>query len=290
MIVYYRYFWTCYRLYFIQNYKTMKKHWIYLLLLAGLLTNYSCDNNSNTTANKNEDFSESMEMTQKKIYFQIPTPMELLMFVKDDHIKFNKSLTHSIEKANQYVSRKSKALNMGIYSCDLAYSTVFNQNQETVKLFAAVKNMAEQLGLTEGFDPSILERIENNINNSDSLLVITKQSYNKSINFLQANGQLNILPYIMYGGWLESVYITCNSLDNFPKEGVLAERITDQAILAENLIEFFENIKKDDKGADKIINNLNSILSIYGTESQLNKDSFLELKSKIEPLRNEITK
>lgn len=227
--------------------------------------------------------------------FQLPSPVELFMFMWEDGAPFNSANLNAVSNADKYVDSKKKALNLGAYSADLAYCTIYDKNQETMSLFSATKKLAEDLGLTEGFDQSILDRIDKNIENSDSLYQITSDSYSKSLTFLQSQGQTQILPYIVYGGWLESVYIATQTVKKYNPEGEIAMRISDQGLLLENLVDFFKYIEKEDSEATAIIADLTSLKLIFDksmdTEDGLmSKEIYSEVKSKVKELRENLVK
>lgn len=240
-----------------------------------------------------ENVKEQSAISQQ--FFQLPSPVELFMFMWEDGAPFNAANLNSIGNADKYVESKKKAVNLGIYSADLAYCTIYDKNQETMNLFSATKRLAEDLGLTEGFDQTILDRIDQNIDNSDSLYQITSDSYSKTLTFLQSQGQTQILPYIIYGGWLESVFIATQTVKKFTPESEIAMRISDQGLLVENLKEFFQFIEAADPNATAILGDLNELDAIYQktleTEDGLmSKEIYKEVKDKVKILRNEIVK
>ncbi len=264
-----------------------------VLLLFGL---WSCSGNQENHQLIEDNIADEQMLSSDRstqVFFQMPSPMELFMFMWEDGAPFNPNLVNNTDNTPNYVDTKKKAMNLGVYSADLAYCTVYEDNKKTVALFISTKELAESLGLTEGFDQSILQRIDNNIGNSDSLFQISKESYSKTINFLQAQGQLNILPYIIYGGWIEGVYITTQTVKKYQPETDIAIRIADQELLLENLIEFFESLPKSDKIAQSVIADLKAVDVIYKSafqdeEVMFNPDSYAQLKKQIETLRSQI--
>jgi len=241
-----------------------------------------------------KSISENDKEYQKK-FFQLPSPVELFMFMWEDKAPFNTQLLSSISNADKYVGNKKKAKNLGVFSADIAYCSVYDKNQETIKLFSATKKLAEDLGLTEGFDPVILDRIDKNIDNSDSLYQITSDSYSKSLVFLQSQNQTQILPYILYGGWLESLYISTQTIKKYNPESEIAIRITDQGLLLENLIEFFQYLEKNDSEVSSEISELQSLQVLYdkaldAEDGLISKALFSEIKTKVKELRTNLTK
>lgn len=228
-------------------------------------------------------------------FFQLPSPAELFMFMWDGELKFNPNHLNLVDNAKLYEGSKKKAINLGIYSADLAYCTVYEKNQEARNLFSATIELAQNLGLTEGFDPELLERIDKNIENSDSLFQITNYSYSTSLTYLQSSDQVQVLPYIVYGGWLESLYIATQSIGKENLSSDVAVKIIDQGLLLENLIEFFEYLNYTDEKTIKIMNDLSALEKIFNKiiskgDGSIAKDTFSQLKNKVNEIRIGIVK
>ena len=108
-------------------------------------------------------------------FFQVPSPGEMLTFIKMVGGKNNKNTSFLNSPANEknYTDSKSKAINFGIYSCDLSYCSIFGIGSESLKYFKTVKTMGDQIGVSNAIKPEVLKRFESNIGISDSLAVIT---------------------------------------------------------------------------------------------------------------------
>jgi len=276
-----------------------KNRIIYFLSIIVLSGFWACSGSQEGTQLIEDDVVEQESVANKEALgqaiFQLPSPVELFMFMWEDGAPFNAANLNSISNASTYVDSKKKAINLGVYSADLAYCTIYDKNQETMNLFSATKSLAEDLGLTEGFDQSILDRIDKNIDNSDSLYQITSDSYSKTLVFLQSQGQTQILPYIIYGGWVESVFIATQTVKKYKPESEIAMRISDQGLLVENLKEFFQYIEANDKNATLVLKDLEELDAIFqkslDTEDGLmSKEIYQELKGKIKSIRTEVVK
>ncbi len=228
--------------------------------------------------------------------FKLPSPVELYMFLWETNARFNKDALNPIDKAGKYLTTSSKAINLGIYSSDLAYCTVFGKNQETFTYFSSTKKLAEDLGLTEGFDEAIAGRLEANVNNSDSLFQITNDSYSDVTRYLESQGQGDLLPLIVAGGWIESVYINVNSVDDFNNDNEIAILLADQGILLETLVEYFNSIEDKSDEVNAILNDFmdlqESFDKLYDNleDEIITEAQFDEIGGKIEKIRNGFVK
>jgi len=147
-----------------------------------------------------------------EISFQVPSPGEMLSFIKVVGGKNNKNISflNPISNEKKYTSNKLKVINFGIYSCDLSYCSIFEMGSESLKYFKLIKTMGDEIGVSSAIKPELLKRIEKNIGNSDSLAFITDDVYLSSFETLEDSKQGSTLALVVAGGWLESLFIATN--------------------------------------------------------------------------------
>ncbi|MBA3680180.1 MAG: hypothetical protein H0W73_03185 [Bacteroidetes bacterium] len=178
-------------------------------------------------------------------FFQVPSPGEMLTFIKmvGKNTK-DVSFLNSPSNEKKYTDAKSKAINFGIYSCDLSYCSIFNIGSEALKYFKTVKVMGDQIGVSTAIKPEVLKRLESNVGSSDSLAVITDDVYFSSFEALEDSKQGPTLALVVAGGWLESIFIAVN-LAKFEEKSPVIERLADQKYTLENLVEFLKKHETD---------------------------------------------
>lgn len=226
-------------------------HYLIALGLAGSVALTSCtgkdeekdgpedgiDTTTKVETNVNTPVSET--------FFQVPSPGEMLTFIKMVGGKTNNvSFLNSPDNQKNYNDTRSKALNFGVYSCDLSYCSIFEIGSEALKYFKAVKLMGDQIGVSTAIKPEILKRLEANLGKPDSLAVITDDVYFSSFEALEDSKQGPTLALVVAGGWLESLYIATQLAKYEPNSPVI-ERLADQKYTLENLIEFLKKHESD---------------------------------------------
>ncbi len=254
---------------------------------------FSCNDSNTPAENMLEDSTSTSEITElQKSTVKIPSPIELFSFIYEANAKFNKENLNSTDNRAKYATNQKKAINLGIYASDLGYCTVFKQNKETFNYFSVTKKMADELGLTEGFDEKIVSRIDKNMSNSDSLYQISNDSYSTAIRFLEQQGQGNLLPLMITGAWVESVNIAIKSVDKFNADNEIVIRIADQGLLLENLLELYKSSGEDKNEAElynKLLDLQQSFDKLYdNTDEIITKKQFEEISSKVKAIRAEL--
>ena len=84
----------------------------------------------------------------KQIFYSLPSPLETAMILKRAGAKYNEEILNSADNTSRYNTNKSMALNLGIYSTDLSYASLFDQTQASIRYMTASKKMAEGLGIS----------------------------------------------------------------------------------------------------------------------------------------------
>lgn len=199
----------------------------------------------------------------KKIFNALPSPLESAMLVKSAGTKLKPELLNSVSGTSKYVTSKSMALNLGIYTCDLSFTSLYEQTQMIVNYMNAAKKMAEGLNILNSIDQATIVRLEQNINNSDEVLEIISDTFLNSSSYLEDNGQHALATLTLAGGWIEGLYISTQLVDKSNIKGnMLANRIIDQKLSLDILM----NLLSENKGTpaiDEVIPGIEKLKTIF---------------------------
>lgn len=221
--------------------------------------------------------------TVKEIFYSLPSPLETAMILKQSGAKYNEELLNPTDNTSRYVTNKSMALNLGIYTTDLSYASLFDQTQATINYMNASKKMAEGLGILNAIDEDIIERLEANINNRDIIMDIISETIMNSSSFFEENDRQAMSTIVLVGGWIEGLYIATNLVgpDADFRNNELVNRIIDQKLTLGTMISLLEE-NSDNEDVKNVMTNVNELKAIFAK---------IEVTtSKIEPVLNEKTK
>lgn len=261
-----------------------------ILALAISATLISCGGSGYKYQGGGNADKEQQKVTYTK--YDIPLPVELFKYLIDESIPFNPDILNNPDKGGQYTKETEQAAALGLYSADLAYCAVYNKQQAVMDFFNCSQSIAESLNVSAGFDRTYIDRFENNIECADSLSSIASNSYWTACNFLDENGKNNILPFVIYSSWVESLYLTIKSNDlNDTKAQIISQK---QGLL--NLISYLYEVMIESSAfyynmdIKLMIWKLNNLKTIY--EKIIDKDIdpqlYSDICSKIVTMRNEI--
>jgi hypothetical protein len=199
----------------------------------------------------------------EKIFNALPSPLESAMLIKSAGARFDGALLNPVGNGNSYITNKSMALNLGIYTCDLSFASLYEQTQLIIDYMNAAKKMADGLGILKAVEQSQIDKLEENINNSEVIMEIVSETFMNSNSYLSDNGQPAIAAMVLVGGWFEGLYISTQLVDMKDFNGnKLVGRIIDQKLSIDILLNLLES-SKGNPAVDDLIVQVNSLKVIF---------------------------
>lgn len=261
-----------------------------LIILIILLSFSACKSDNSKDKNVENAIEEAIEVDEKlvnnfnkakQVFYALPSPIETLMLIKRSGASYDEELLNPTENLSNYNTTRSRALNLGIYSADLSYSSLFDQTQTSIKYMSASKRLADELGILNAIDENTISRLERNVNNRDSVMDILSDSFANSNTFLKENDREETAALIIAGGWLEGLYIATQLAQTTESNNELIDRIIDQKISLETLLSLLKDFPENDD-VNQVIKQFVEIKNVY--------DKIQVVSSKVEPETNANTK
>jgi hypothetical protein len=264
----------------------MKKILLFLLvvLVFGCNDERSVTNNNDTL---NVDTKDVAYETAKQIFYSLPSPVETAMIIEKTKVKFNGDIILPASKADFFETSSEQSVILGIYSADLSYLTMFDQNQSTVEYIAACKKLTEKLGLLEVIPDSIITSIQDKLRNKEEVMNIISEQFMEINAYLEENNQTVNISLVVYGGWIEGFYLSAKLVDNdISKNPDLVQMICDQIFSLEDLITLLD-LYKNNSEVNKYISNLSELkIFLEKFEKDKTQNNFNILKDEIIKIRN----
>lgn len=238
----------------------------YVSCIAVSIALVACGSSSTDSEKISADNTANTVITEKNnkvqdVFNTIPGPVEATDILKAAGAKYNPKYLNPIENVSKYSTVTAKALNLGVYSSDLSFTSVFDKTQESMLYLKCTNNLATGLGISGAFDENTSSRIEANMDKRDSLLGIITDSYKTSDAYLRNNGQAGVSSLLIVGGWIEGLYIA-TQIANDTKNEALITKIGEQKASVDNLVVLLETYK-DNAGVNDMYNNMLDLKKIY---------------------------
>lgn len=180
--------------------------------------------------------SSSLILKYDNTLFSLPSPYQASAIIKSNSLPFNTELANPTSRVSAYNSNFKKGFNLGVYGTDLSYFNIYDKSQECITYFAAVKRLSDELGISSYFDDNFFKKIEKNIANQDSLLLLTSYTYRNADMFLKRDDRSEISAMVLAGGWVESLYLL-TQVATATKDREIINRIGEQKYPLDNLID-----------------------------------------------------
>lgn len=187
--------------------------------------------------------------------FPIPSPWQIMQVVEKLELPYNDQLLNKPDKYPQYSTSFKQALNLGVYGANLGYLSIYERTQESISYLNSIKKLSEELGINQIFDPQFFSRIEENLDNRDSLIHLMANSYRESNLYLKTNDRSDIGSLIIAGSWIESMY-TLTHIATSTKNREIINRIGEQKHPLDNLIDLLTPYYYRSEHFSKLIDSL----------------------------------
>ncbi len=224
----------------------------------------SCGNESNDQQNNEADTNDETTVVQKveELVYPLPTPLEVTEMLNNAGASYILDLANRPENADKYFTEMAKAINLGVYGADLSYSSTYNKTQETNNYLACTIKLRDGLSIETPFNANLLDRVEANIDNQDSLYVILKHSFHETFEYLNENGKGAVSVMILAGGWIEGLYLSTELALLTDDNTEILKGIANQKHTLKTLIPLIETYKENEN-VSEILKELKDIEAIY---------------------------
>jgi hypothetical protein len=212
-----------------------------------------------------------------KIFEALPSPLESAMLIKSAGAPFDKKFLNPVDNAKLYTTTRNQALNLGIYTCDLSFASLYDQTQLIIDYMNAAKKMADGLGILDAIDQKTIENLEENINNKEAIMDIISETFLNSNSYLADNDQSAVAAIVLVGGWIEGLYISTQLVDVKAFNGnKLVTTIVDQKLSISILVNL---LNKGHPTVDELIGQMNQLKIVFD-----------KIKLETGPIKTEIDK
>jgi hypothetical protein len=185
----------------------------------------------------------------KKIFYSLPSPLETAMLIKSAGAKYDEELLNSMNNRSKYTTNKSMALNLGIYTTDLSFASLFDQTQTSINYMNAARSMAEGLDIQDAIDDATLKRLEDNLANRDVVMDIISETFLNCSSYLKENERQDVAAIVLVGGWVEGLYLASQLVGNSSIENnKLADRMIEQKLSFNIVQRMLDDNKQNEKG------------------------------------------
>jgi hypothetical protein len=185
------------------------------------------------------------EEAMEDIIQNISSPVEMAALLKATGVPFAKRYLATSDKVDDLNTNFKRSVNLGIFGADLGYLNMYNKTGSVLESMSSIKRLSEELGIGQFFDFTTIKRLATNNENLDSLMYISVASFNNMDDYLRQHNRSNLSSLIVFGVWIEGMYIATQVLAEAPDNAEVVERIGEQKLILNDLLLILKNYKTD---------------------------------------------
>lgn len=206
--------------------------------------------------------SSVCEATVKKIFFNLPSPVEITQTLLKTEEPFNSDFLNPSDNLEKYNTSSKLALNFGVYGADLCYCRVYEQLQDAINYLSIIKKVTDKLQIPEEEGSETINRIEQSLENRDSIFYIISDTYAKADSYLKDNERDVTASLILVGAWIEGMHFATSLATEPNAKQDLINNIADQKYTIMNLVNLL-NIYNETPEVSELVDEFNMINEVY---------------------------
>ena len=244
---------------------------------------------------KVESAPASEQIIDEEVSFMLPSPIQIAAIFNRAGLEYKSGLTNNPANVDKYNTKTSKYLNFGVYSADLAYAVLNDQQQAAIDQLNAVKKMSDAIGMPNVFGGGdLIKSFESNIGNQDTILRILTTIKRRTDEFLMENEEESKEAIFFSAAWVEGMYIGANSTSGNAK---VEPRLIEQMTILENIIKALRVQQDPSLDLNFLIDGLTNVYQTYNDFENVRKFNQGEIElsavklsdSELSTLTNQIT-
>ncbi|MGZ4100182.1 MAG: hypothetical protein ACXVNM_14950, partial [Bacteroidia bacterium] len=210
------------------------------------------------------------------------------------NVSYDNSILNDAKNVSKYTTELQRAVNLGVYNIDMCYAMSHDKGEDVLKYMKTVVTLSDAMGLKGAVNGMIGKRAESNLGNTDSLFKILDEIFVKSDDYLRTNDRVLTAANVFTGGWLENLYIICETSiksEDATVKSKVNNLLWEQRFHLGNIINML-NDHKNKKEAAELIAGLKPIhdeINAVKQSKDMDEAKFKNISDKIIGLRNKFT-
>jgi len=270
----------------------MKKLSLLILIpaIAVTIVFNGCKNKSADSDQKKIELQQKADIENQieSNVYPLPSSAEVIKMLTELEVGYIFGITNPVENSRKYVTSSSRAINMGVYGADLSYATLYNINQEVINYLDAIRTLANELNMSAIYDEALYEKIKQNFDNKDELVMVLTKSFDDTYVYLSENEQQSLALLVVGGAWVEGMYLTTH----VSEAAYMVAGITRNLLEQKKSFELFLEISKpyeNDPIVTDFIKKLDPVKTVYaGLGTSLTEQNIKDITKAIETVREQI--
>ena len=193
---------------------------IALITLSFILAS-ACKNNQTTTELSPEDHLESFRQNIARVMPDIGSPGDIAILIELTGAEYVPELVTDTSNVDMYIGDSDwAALNLGLYTANLAYTAAFNQKEQSLGTLRACQTLANDLEIGETYLTSILNYYSDEVaeDRKDTLTQMLSDEAGKIMENFNATDRKRLYTAFVTGFVIENLHLATGIIDSYPDD------------------------------------------------------------------------
>jgi hypothetical protein len=256
-----------------------------LMFLTIVLVSFvSCNNSRKKTSPSKKEIKQDIE----EYTYPLVSSFDITKMLSEIEASYIVDISNDTENVEKYFTEQSKALNLGVYSIDLAYAATYNQKADIQEYFKVIEVLVSDLDLTRALSKGIADDIERNLDNQEKLVEIISDLSEDAYSYLNKQGRKELSYLILAGSAIEGLYLTLHISDKTFQNPKIVETILYQKeplTELEGLMAEFKDTELS-KSVFNQVKKINAIFAMDESTTAITQEQISLLIKLVEDVRN----
>jgi len=190
------------------------------LVIVFMIMASACKNNQ-STAPSDDDQLESFRQSVARVLPNLGSPGDIAMLIELTGADYVPELVADTANIDMYIGDSDwAALNLGLFTADLAYTSTFTQTDQSLATLRACQILANDLEMGETFQAAILNYYSDEITEEekDSLIVMLKAETGKIRENFDNTDRKRLYTAFVTGFLIENLHIATGIIETYPDD------------------------------------------------------------------------
>ncbi len=221
----------------------------------------------------------------EKIMFPLPEPMNVYQTLENIGATYASNALNPVNSIDKYFQDNVKAVNLGVYSADLSYATIYDKKNDVDAYSKNLKSLIDDLDIKVDYAMLTSEETRKKAENSDSLIKLTTQIFYDVYGFLNKESNPSYAALMANGYYVEGLYIATHLLKETYNNFEMLKIVCQQATPLEEIIKLNEKFPND-QYIQTLQSSLKKLKAIFDEgKGSVNEDQLQRITKTIEAIR-----
>ena len=243
----------------------------------------SCKSKKKEPAVSKEEIKQDIE----EYVYPLASAFDVPAMLNEIEASYIVGIANGAENVEKYFTEQSRAVNLGVYVADLAYATTYNQKADVQAYFKAIQTLVNELDMTAAVSKSLAEDIENNLDDTDALVISITELSQDAYSFLNKQGRTELSYLVLAGTAIEGLYLTTHISENTFQNPKIIETILYQKEPLMKLEKLMEPYKESELTASvyKTVQEINGVYAMEESTTAMTLDQIEKLTQLLDQVR-----